>query len=46
VVVMHDIQGIPHDEIAKTLGISSGTMRSRLFYARKLMQVELAEYAP
>lgn len=46
VVVMHDIQGIPHDEIAKTLGISSGTVRSRLFYARKLLQVELAEYAP
>ena len=46
VVVMHDIQGIPHDEIAKTLGISSGTVRSRLFYARKLLQVELAEFAP
>ncbi len=46
VVVMHDIQGIPHDEIGKTLGISSGTVRSRLFYARKILQVELAEFAP
>lgn len=46
VVVMHDIQGIPHDEIGKTLGISSGTVRSRLFYARKMLQVELAEFAP
>jgi RNA polymerase sigma factor (sigma-70 family) len=46
VVVMHDIQGIPHDEIAKALGVSAGTVRSRLFYARKILQVELAEFAP
>ena len=46
VVVLHDIQGIPHDEIAKLLNVSSGTVRSRLFYARKALQVELSEYAP
>ena len=44
VVVMHDMQGIPHDEIAKVVGASVGTVRSRLFYARKQMQVELAEF--
>lgn len=46
VVVMHDVQGIPHEEIAATLGVSCGTVRSRLFYARKMLQVELAEFAP
>ncbi len=46
VVVLHDIQGIPHDEIANMLKVSSGTVRSRLFYARQALQVELSEYAP
>lgn len=43
VVVMHDIQGIPHDQIAETLGLSAGTVRSRLFYARQLLQSELSD---
>ena len=46
VVVMHDIQGVPHDEIARVLGCSEGTVRSRLFYARQQLQQELAEFAP
>ncbi len=46
VVVLHDIQGVPHDEIGEMLGCSSGTVRSRLFYARQQLQAELAEYAP
>jgi RNA polymerase sigma-70 factor (ECF subfamily) len=44
VVVMHDMQGIPHDEIAKVVGASVGTVRSRLFYARRQMQSELTEF--
>lgn len=44
VVVLHDIQGVPHEEIAKQLGVSSGTVRSRLFYARQMLQAELSEY--
>ncbi|HEY5621618.1 MAG TPA: sigma-70 family RNA polymerase sigma factor [Pontiella sp.] len=44
VVVMHDMQGIPHEEIAKMVGASVGTVRSRLFYARRQMQAELAEF--
>lgn len=44
VVVMHDMQGIPHDEIAKVVGASVGTVRSRLFYARRQMQNELSEF--
>ena len=44
VVVLHDIQGVPHEEIAQMLGCSCGTVRSRLFYARRRLQVELSEY--
>ena len=46
VVVLHDIQGIQHDEIARMLGCSEGTVRSRLFYARKELQKQLSEFAP
>lgn len=46
VVILHDIQGIPHDEIARMIGCSQGTVRSRLFYARQRLQAELAEFAP
>lgn len=44
VVVLHDIQGVPHEEIGRMMGCSSGTVRSRLFYARQQLQAELAEY--
>ena len=44
VVVMHDMQGMPHDEIAKVVGVSVGTIRSRLFYARRQLQADLGEY--
>jgi len=43
VVIMHDIQGMPHHEIAEVLGCSSGTVRSRLFYARRELQAILSE---
>lgn len=46
VVVLHDIQGMPHEEIAKIMKCSVGTVRSRLFYARQHLQRELAEYMP
>jgi RNA polymerase sigma-70 factor (ECF subfamily) len=46
VVVLHDIQGVPHQEIGRMLGVSEGTVRSRLFYARQRLQHELAEFAP
>lgn len=46
VVVLHDIQGVPHEEIARMIGCSEGTVRSRLFYARQHLQRELAEFAP
>ncbi len=46
VAVMHDIQGMPHEEIAKIMKCSIGTVRSRLFYARQHLQRELKEFAP
>jgi RNA polymerase sigma-70 factor (ECF subfamily) len=46
VVTMFDIQGMAHSEIAGILGISEGTVRSRLFYAHKQLQAWLSEFAP
>ncbi|WFB35143.1 sigma-70 family RNA polymerase sigma factor [Kiritimatiellota bacterium B12222] len=43
VVVLHDIQGLPHHEIGEIIGVSSGTVRSRLFYARKQLQAQLSD---
>jgi RNA polymerase sigma factor (sigma-70 family) len=44
VVVLHDVQGQSHEEIAEIMGCNIGTVRSRLFYARQQMQAELADY--
>ena len=44
VVVMFDIQGLPHGEIARIMGLSEGTVRSRLFYAHRQLQATLSEY--
>ena len=44
VVTMHDVQGMSHGEIAKVMHCSEGTVRSRLFYAHKQLQAELAEF--
>jgi RNA polymerase sigma factor (sigma-70 family) len=45
VVVLHDVQGMSHDEIAEIMDCNIGTVRSRLFYARQQLQGYLAEYA-
>ncbi len=44
VVVLHDMEGLPHEEIARLTGASVGTVRSRLFYARQMLQGLLSEY--
>jgi RNA polymerase sigma-70 factor (ECF subfamily) len=44
VVVMHDVQGMTHADIAKVLKCSEGTVRSRLFYARQQLQGLLSDY--
>lgn len=38
VVTMFDIQGMAHAEIGRILGVSEGTVRSRLFYAHRQLQ--------
>ena len=45
VVVLHDVQGQSHEEIAEIMDCNIGTVRSRLFYARQQLQGDLAEYA-
>lgn len=44
VVTLHDIQGLPHDEIARIMECNPGTVRSRLFYARQQLQAWLSEF--
>lgn len=44
VVVLHDVQGMSHDEIAEIMDCNIGTVRSRLFYARQQLQGFLADY--
>ena len=44
VVTMFDIQGLAHAEIGKVLGVSVGTVRSRLFYAHQQLRGYLSEF--
>jgi RNA polymerase sigma-70 factor (ECF subfamily) len=41
-LVLHDVEGMKHAEIAERLGISSGTSKSQLFSARRAMRAMLA----
>jgi RNA polymerase sigma-70 factor (ECF subfamily) len=38
VLILHDIEGFKHAEIAETLGVSEGTSKSQLFSARRAMR--------
>ena len=44
VVTLYDVQGHQHAEISKILGVSEGTVRSRLFYAHRLLQTYLEDF--
>jgi len=44
VLVMFDMEGMSHSEIARRLHTNPGTVRSRLHYARRQMQDFLKEY--
>ena len=44
VVVMFDIQDMSHAEIGRIMGVSEGTVRSRLFYAHRQLQAILSDY--
>ena len=45
IVVLTDVEGLRYEESAKVLGVPVGTVKSRLFRARKLLQARLYEYA-
>lgn len=44
VVTLHDVQGLSHEEISKIMDCNTGTVRSRLFYARQQLQSLLSDY--
>lgn len=44
VVTLHDIQGLSHDEISRIMDCNTGTVRSRLFYARQQLQAFLSDF--
>lgn len=44
VVTLFEIDGLSHQEIAEIMNCSVGTVRSRLHYAKQLLQAELQPY--
>ena len=46
ILVLHDVEGYDHEEIAEILGNRSSTCRSQLFKARARMRELLAEQIP
>ena len=44
IVVLFEIDGLGHKEIAKVMNCTEGTVRSRLFYAKQQLQSYLSEY--
>ena len=45
VFMMHDAEGLTHQEIAAALGVTEGTSKAQLSRARGLLRVALAELA-
>ncbi len=40
---MH-VAGYKYDEIAESMGLPVGTVKSRIFYARQQLQIRFADY--
>ncbi len=43
VIVMREVEGLSYEEMAETMGVSKGTIMSRLFHARQKLQRALAD---
>lgn len=43
VIVMREVEGMSYEEMAEAMGVSKGTIMSRLFHARQKLQRALAE---
>lgn len=43
VLVLHDVEGYKHGEIARMLGTTEGTSKSQLFHARRAMRTMLVD---
>lgn len=44
-VTLSDVEGLSYEEIAKVLNVPVGTVKSRLFRGRRLLQARLYDYA-
>jgi len=44
VITLYEIDGLSHQEIADVMDCSVGTVRSRLHYAKQLLQAEMKAY--
>lgn len=44
-LIMHDLEGYTHTEIAAVLGVAEGTCKSRLSVARSQLRAALADFA-
>ena len=44
VILMREVEGMSYDEMAQAMGVSKGTIMSRLFHARQKLQRALGDY--
>jgi RNA polymerase sigma-70 factor (ECF subfamily) len=44
IFLLVEVEGYKHKEVAEMLGVSEGTSKSQLFYAKKLLQKRLKEF--
>jgi RNA polymerase sigma-70 factor (ECF subfamily) len=44
-IVLSDVEGLSYEEIARIIGVPLGTVKSRLFRARRVLQRNLYQYA-
>jgi RNA polymerase sigma-70 factor (ECF subfamily) len=44
VIILREVEGLSYEEIAQTMGVSKGTIMSRLFHARQKLQRALGEF--